>query len=97
MTISTRSGGSSGVSILPFFWLFLDSVCTLVCTEWFSFVVSACVSVGCDFVATVLKTDAPETTHQKPIDEKPKERTLEETKKISDEIAKGQPTEADGD
>jgi len=39
---------------------------------------------------------APETTHQKP-DEQPKERTQEETKKIADEIAKGQPTEVDGD
>ena len=43
------------------------------------------------------KTDAPETTHQKPIDEKPKKRTPEEQKKITEEIAKGQPTEADGD
>ena len=43
------------------------------------------------------KTDAPETTHQKPIDEKPKYRTPEETKKISEEIAKGQPTEVNDD
>lgn len=42
------------------------------------------------------KTDAHETTHQKP-DEQPKERTLEERKKISEEIAKGQSTEVDGD
>jgi hypothetical protein len=44
-----------------------------------------------------IKTDAPETTHEKPIDEKPKKRTPEETKKITKEIAKGQPTEVDGD
>jgi len=40
--------------------------------------------------------DAAETTHQKPKQEK-KERTPEETKKISDEMAKGESSEADGD
>ena len=43
------------------------------------------------------KTDTPETTHEKPIDEKPKERTKEKQKKITEEISKGQPTEVDGD
>ena len=42
------------------------------------------------------KPDAPETIHQKP-DEGTKERTPEEQKKITEEISKGQPTEADGD
>jgi hypothetical protein len=39
---------------------------------------------------------APETTHQKP-DEQSKEITPEEKKKISEEMAKGHSTEADGD
>ena len=42
------------------------------------------------------KADAPETIHQKP-DEGTKKRTPEEQKKITEEISKGQPTEADGD
>ena len=42
------------------------------------------------------ENNAPETTHQKP-NEQLKERTPEETKKITEEISKGQPTEADGD
>ena len=40
--------------------------------------------------------DVAETTHQKPVQEK-KQRTPEENRKISDEMAKGQSAEADDD
>ena len=38
--------------------------------------------------------DTSETTHQKP-DEKPKEKTPEQNFEISEQVAKGQPTESE--